>query len=96
MPADLFKASGGQFYFVELSASLATILERNETPHRMEKKASKRDIAWSKSNLLKDAENHRLNSAEGEISYKREHDVFLWSCNDILVVIQLYYIKFYR
>lgn len=70
MLEDLFKSNGGQFYFVELSASLATRLERNETPHRMERKASKRDIAWSKSNLLKDAENHRLNSDEGEIWFE--------------------------
>lgn len=68
--ADLFKADGGAFYFVELSASLETRLERNETPHRMERKASKRDIAWSKSNLLKDAQNHRLNSNDGEIWFE--------------------------
>ena len=64
--ADLFLSRGGNFYFVELSASLETRIERNETPHRMERKASKRDIAWSKSNLLKDTQNHRLNSNEGE------------------------------
>lgn len=68
--ADLFMANGGKFYFVELSASLETRLERNETPHRMERKASKRDIEWSKSNLLKDAENHRLNSNEGEVWFE--------------------------
>lgn len=65
--AELFKTNGGEFYFVELSADLATRLERNETPHRMERKASKRDVVWSKSNLLKDAENHRLNSDDREI-----------------------------
>ena len=52
---------------VELSADLATRLERNETPHRMECKSSKRDVAWSKANLLKDATNHRLNLEDGEI-----------------------------
>lgn len=65
--AELFKINGGEFYFVELSADLATRLERNETPHRMECKASKRDVAWSKANLLKDATNHRLNLEDGEI-----------------------------
>ena len=65
-----FRVAGGEFYFVELSADLATRLERNETPHRMERKASKRDIVWSRSNLLKDAANHRLNSEEGEICFK--------------------------
>ena len=64
--ADLFKKSGGEIYFVELSADLETRLERNETPHRMERKTSKRDVAWSKANLLKDASNHRLNSEDGE------------------------------
>lgn len=66
----MFKASGGKFYFVELSADLATRLERNETPHRMERKPSKRDVVWSKSNLLDDAKNHRLNSKEGEIWFE--------------------------
>ena len=63
---DLFTRSGGGFYFVELSADLETRLKRNETPHRMERKASKRDLAWSRANLLSDAEHHRLNSDEGE------------------------------
>lgn len=68
---ELFAGSGGEFYFVELSADLETRLARNETPHRMERKASKRDVAWSRMNLLKDAEKYRLNSAEGE--YWFEH-----------------------
>ena len=63
---DLFTANGGAFYFVELSADLDVRLARNETPHRMERKASKRDVAWSRANLLKDAKEHRLNSGEGE------------------------------
>lgn len=68
--ADLFTANGGNFYFAELSASLEARLARNETPHRMERKASKRDIAWSKSNLLRDIERHRLNSNDGEIWFQ--------------------------
>ena len=67
---DLFESSGGNFYFIELSADLETRLARNETPHRMERKASKRDVAWSRANLLKDAKNHRLNSDEGEIWFE--------------------------
>ena len=63
---DLFEQSGGQFYFVELSADIETRLARNETPHRMERKASKRDVAWSRANLLDSAAKYRLNSAEGE------------------------------
>ncbi len=62
---DLFTKSGGNFYFVELSANLETRLARNETPYRLEKKASKKDVEWSRANLLKDAKNHKLNSDEG-------------------------------
>ena len=68
--ADLFQANGGNFYFVELSADLETRLERNETPHRMEMKASKRDVEWSKANLLRDAKKHKLNSEDGEVWFE--------------------------
>jgi len=63
----LFTNSGGNFYFVELSSDLETRLKRNETPYRLERKASKKDLEWSRDNLLKDTENHRLNSDEGEV-----------------------------
>lgn len=36
----------------------------------MERKASKRDIAWSKSNLLRDIERHRLNSNDREMWFQ--------------------------
>ena len=65
--SDLFTASGGNFYFVELSASLETRLERNATPHRMERKPSKKDLAWSRQNLLEGMQKHKLNSEPGEI-----------------------------
>lgn len=68
--ADLFQANGGNFYFVELSADLETRLERNETPHRMEMKASKRDVEWSKANLLRDAKKHKLNSEDDEVWFE--------------------------
>ena len=64
---DQFEQSGGHFYFVELSADLETRLARNETPHRMERKPSKRDLAWSRKNILNDAARYRLNSNEGEV-----------------------------
>ena len=68
--ADLFEAAGGNFYFAELSADLETRLERNLTPHRMERKPSKRDVEWSKANLLRDTQNHRLNTHEDEVWFK--------------------------
>ena len=67
---DLFTKRGGRFFFVELSATLDARLQRNETPHRMERKASKRDIAWSRRNLLEDVRDHRLNSDEGEVWFE--------------------------
>ena len=67
---DLFTANGGGFFLVELSASLETRLARNETPHRMEKKPSKRDVSWSRADLLDGAAKYRLNSNESEIWFK--------------------------
>ncbi len=64
---DLFEQNGGRFFFVELFADLETRLARNETPHRMERKPSKRDLAWSRKNILNDAARYRLNSNEGEV-----------------------------
>lgn len=68
--ANLFRLNGGDFYFVELRADLEKRLERNETPHRMERKASKRDVAWSRANLLKDTERHQLNSKPDEVWFE--------------------------
>ena len=68
--AHMFEAKGGTFYFVELSADLETRLMRNTTSHRMERKASKKDVEWSRANLLRDAERHRLNSAPDELWFE--------------------------
>ena len=70
---DLFAKNGGNFYFVELSADLETRLARNETSYRMERKASKRDVEWSRSNILNDTKKYRLNSNEGEFWF--EHHI---------------------
>ena len=68
--ADLFESNGGHFYFVELSADIETRLQRNITPHRIERKPSKKDVEWSRANLLRDAERHRLNSEPDEIWFE--------------------------
>lgn len=68
--ADLFVSNGGNFYFVELRADMETRLARNKTPHRMERKSSKRDVAWSEQNLLRDAQKYRLNSNANEIWFE--------------------------
>ena len=68
--AALFENNGGNFYFVELSADIETRLKRNETPHRMEMKPSKRNIEWSKKDILKTAEKYRLNSYKDEVWFE--------------------------
>lgn len=62
----LFTSHGGGFYFVELCADLETRLKRNETPHRLERKPSKRDVEWSRGELLDCARKYRLNSRGDE------------------------------
>ncbi len=69
---EMFEASGGKFYFVELEADLETRLERNLTPHRLEEKRSKRDVEWSEKELLETMEKYRLNSNEGEKLFENQ------------------------
>ena len=64
-----FTESGGKFYFVELSATLERRLERNETPHRMEMKPTKRNTEWSRRDILNTAERYKLNTDEGEVLF---------------------------
>lgn len=44
---NMFEATGGQFYFVELEADVKTRLERNITPHRLASKFTKNDVERS-------------------------------------------------
>lgn len=62
----LFEQTGGNFYFVELEADVKTRLERNVTPHRLESKLSKNDVAWSNNELVDSMNKYRLNSNDGE------------------------------
>ena len=68
--ADLFVSNGGNFFFVELSSDIDTRIQRNDTPHRKERKPSKRNVEWSKSDLLDTAKKHRLNSHHDEIWFE--------------------------
>ena len=61
-----FTGSGGSFYFVELSATLEARLLRNETPHRMDMKPSKRNTEWSRNDILVTAQKYKLNTDVGE------------------------------
>lgn len=65
--SEIFSSKGAEVCLVELEADTDTRIERNSTEHRLAHKPSKRDVEWSKSNLLHSVENHRLNSRDGEI-----------------------------
>lgn len=53
-------------YVIELETSLEERLKRNKTANRLEHKASKRDLEWSKNELLKSMQKHKLNSEPGQ------------------------------
>jgi hypothetical protein len=64
----IFENEGREIYFVELEANLEERMERNKTPHRLEHKPTKRDIARSEQDLKRTMEQHRLNSLDGEVN----------------------------
>jgi hypothetical protein len=63
----IFTEAGGNVYFVELEATLEERLKRNVSDNRLEAKPSKRNIDFSRQELLHSAENHRLNSVGNEV-----------------------------
>lgn len=64
---DMFIQADGRVYFVELEALLDERLKRNTMESRLAAKPSKRDVAFSKNELLESAKKHRLNSFKGEV-----------------------------
>ena len=66
---DLFKNQGATVYYIELEASQDERIKRNRTEDRLNYKPSKRDIENSTIRLIKDDENHRLNSREHEVIF---------------------------
>jgi hypothetical protein len=70
--ASIFRTRGGRVLFIELEASLAERLRRNETEFRLAEKPSKRDLAWSRQHVLDAETKYQLNSAgrfEGRPDY---------------------------
>jgi len=63
----MFLQAGGKVYYVELEASLPERLERNTGEDRLLAKPSKRDLDFSRNELLGSLEKHRLNSQPGEV-----------------------------
>ena len=67
----LFEDQGHEVYWIELEADIDTRIDRNQSENRLAHKPSKRDVAWSKRNLIESAEKHRLNSHKGELDFPR-------------------------
>jgi dephospho-CoA kinase len=65
----LFEENGAETYIVELEADLEVRIDRNQTPLRLEEKASKRNVEWSHNELIKSMDKYRLNSNPGEIEH---------------------------
>ncbi|MFC4809091.1 shikimate kinase [Paenibacillus sp. GCM10023250] len=63
----IVEEAGGEMFFVELEAALASRLARNRTPNRLAHKPTKRDVAKSEQELLRSLDLYRLNSNPGEI-----------------------------
>ena len=73
-----YEVAGGQVLVVELSAGLATRLERNRGEDRIAAKPTKRDVEWSDGNV-RDLERYRLSSdptgvhPTPAVAFLREH-----------------------
>lgn len=70
--ASLYTHQGGQAYFVELEASQKVRLERNVSPLRLAHKPSKRDLEWSRKDLMDRDHRFQLNS-QGDFFYPERH-----------------------
>jgi hypothetical protein len=79
---DLVEARGGRVSFVELYAEQAERLHRNGTEFRLDRKRSKRDLEFSRSNLLALDEEWLMNSEPGRATVAEE----LWRNRDYLRV----------
>lgn len=66
----IFKEQGAEVYYVELVAPQEVRLKRNETENRLKNKASKRNLEFSRNNILTHDEKYRLESYDGEVPYE--------------------------
>lgn len=69
----IFAAGQGRVFLIELEADLETRLERNVGESRLEAKPSKRNLDFSRNELLTTHEKHRLNSLPNEVEEKIQH-----------------------
>ena len=67
---NIFKEQGAEVYYVELVAPQEVRLKRNETENRLNNKASKRNLEFSRNNILIHDQKYRLESYDGEVPYE--------------------------
>ena len=67
---EMFREQNAEIYYVELIAPQEIRLQRNETPNRLQHKASKRDLEASRARVLRDDANYRCVSNPGEIQFE--------------------------
>lgn len=63
----IFTQAQATVYFIELESDIEERLKRNTHEQRLAAKPSKRNLTFSKQELLTSFEKHRLNSNEGEV-----------------------------
>ncbi|MFL2105498.1 hypothetical protein [Desemzia sp. FAM 23991] len=68
--SEIFLEGQGRVFLIELEADLETRLQRNIGESRLEAKPSKRNIEFSRNDLLTTHEKHRLNSLPNEVTEK--------------------------
>ena len=68
--ARLFEDTGGEVFWVELTAPQEIRLQRNATENRLKNKASKRNLEFSSGCIRREDANYRLVSNEGEIPFE--------------------------
>lgn len=64
----IFLEAGGRVFLIELEADIETRLERNRAESRLEAKPSKRNLEFSKHELLSSYKKYRLNSFPNEVA----------------------------
>lgn len=70
--AAIFESRGGQVCYAELYSPQEERLRRNATELRLAEKPSKRNLEWSRQNLLKTDERYRMNT-DGDFPYPGQH-----------------------
>lgn len=71
--SEIFLEGQGRVFLIELEADLDIRLQRNIGESRLEAKPSKRNLEFSKNDLLTTHEKHRLNSFPNEVTEKIKH-----------------------